>query len=277
MALDYALEDSVAIINCAGPYLDTATPLIESALRKGVHYLDVSAEQQCVLDIYKRFPKEASDKKIVILPAMAFYGGLADLLATVAMGDWTTADTVDIATALDSWMPTVGTRLTGDRNPGRRLTLSNSKLELLSDPSPTREWEFSEPFGFQDVVGFPLTEIITISKHLQVNEINTYINLAPIEDIHNNETPPPTATDESGRSSQIFLMEVKATSGNQVRRAKASGRDIYAITAPIIVEATIRIVDGLTKKVGVVSAGEIFDSVDFIKSLSPEYLSIDIS
>lgn len=150
-------------------------------------------------------------------------------------------------------------------------------MEFVADPPPTRKWEFTKPFGFQDVVGFPLTEIITISKHLQVDQINTYINLAPIQDIHNSETPPPIATDESGRSSQIFLMEVVVTSGEKVRSAKASGRDIYAITAPLIVEATIRIADGLIKKTGVVSAGEVFDAVDFIKSLSPEYLSIEIT
>lgn len=74
LALDSALEGSTAIINCAGPFLDTAIPLIEAALRKGIHYLDMTAEQQCVLDIYERFSSEALDKGVVIVPAMAFYG-----------------------------------------------------------------------------------------------------------------------------------------------------------------------------------------------------------
>jgi len=275
-SLDNALEGAIAIINCAGPFLDTATPLIEAALRKRVNYLDMAAEQQCVLTTYERFSKEALDKGILIIPAMAFYGGLADLLATAAMGDWATADAIDIGIALDSWMPTAGTRLTGQRNTNRRLTFSNKTLVFISDPPLSRKWQFSKPFGLQDVVDFPLSEIITISKHLEVDEINTYINLAPMKDIHNNDTPPPQAADDSGRSAQIFLMEVVVRSGDKLRKALATGRDIYAITAPLIVEATIRIANGMIKKKGVVSAAEIFDSTDFLKSLCPEHLLIDI-
>jgi hypothetical protein len=272
--LDTALEGSLAVINCAGPFLDTATALIEAALRKGIHYLDMAAEQQSVLSTHENFSKQAFEKGIVIMPAMAFYGGLADLLATAAMGDWTTANTIDIGIALDSWMPTLGTRLTGQRNTYQRLTFANKALAFISDPLPTRKWAFAKPFGLLDVQGFPLSEIITISKHLKVNEINPFINLAPMHDIHNSDTPPPQPADESGRSAQVFLMEVEVRSGKKMRKAMATGRDIYAITAPLIVEATVRIVEGLSKKIGVVSAGEIFDAKNFLQSLCPEYLSV---
>lgn len=274
--LDNALEGSTSVINCAGPFLDTAIPLIEAALRRRIHYLDMAAEQQCVLAAHDRFFKEAADKGTIIICAMGFYGGLADLLATAALGDWPAANSVNIGIALNSWMPTIGTRLTGKRNTGRRLTFSNNALEYISDPLPTRKWNFSSPFGLQDVQGFPLSEIITISKHLQINEINSYINLAPMHDIHNSDTPPPQPADDSGRSSQIFLMEVIVRSGEKVRKAMATGRDIYAITAPLIAEATVRIAEGLIKKKGVVSPGEVFDATDFLTSLSPDHLSIDI-
>jgi len=275
-SLDKALGGAIAVINCAGPFLDTATPLIEAALRNRIYYLDMAAEQQCVLTTYERFAKEALDKGILIMPAIAFYGGLADLLATATMGDWATADAIDIGIALDSWMPTAGTRLTGQRNTSRRLTFSNKKLVFVSDPPRSQKWQFPEPFGLQDVVDFPLSEIITISKHLDVCEINTYINLAPMEDIHNSNTPPPQPVDDTGRSSQIFLMEVVVRSGDKARRGVVTGRDIYAITAPLIVEATIRIAERMIKKTGVVCAAEVFDAADFLKSLSPEHLLIDI-
>ena len=42
------------------------------------------------------------------MPAMAFFGGLGDLLATAAMGDWTEADEVHVAYGLSSWHPTRG-------------------------------------------------------------------------------------------------------------------------------------------------------------------------
>ena len=51
-ALDRALAGADAVINCAGPFLDTAAPLIQAALRLRVHYFDLTAEQrQCAFDI----------------------------------------------------------------------------------------------------------------------------------------------------------------------------------------------------------------------------------
>ena len=44
-ALDRAFAGCSVVINCAGPFLDTATPIIDAALRAGSAYLDVTAEQ----------------------------------------------------------------------------------------------------------------------------------------------------------------------------------------------------------------------------------------
>lgn len=274
-SLDRAMSGAAAVINCAGPFIDTAAPVINAALRSGIHYLDIAAEQAAVLNVFEQFADAARDGTVVIAPAMAFYGGLGDLLATAAMGDWNTADEISIAIALDSWKPTRGTRLTGQRNPGKRFVFSNNRLERADSPS-ARTWNFPAPFGTLEVVGLSLSETITISRHLQTPEIRTYMNLAPIKDIRDPNTPEPTAADESGRSSQIFVVDVVVRRGSDGRRSTARGRDIYAITAPIVVEATQRIVSGLTRVTGVVAAGEIFDAPGFLKSLSPAYLFFEI-
>jgi Saccharopine dehydrogenase NADP binding domain len=274
-SLDRALSGAVAVINCAGPFIDTAGPVIDAALRASIHYLDVAAEQAAVLAVFERFASPARDAGVVVIPAMAFYGGLGDLLATTAMGEWNTADEICIAVALDSWKPTLGTRLTGQRNTGQHFIFSNNRLER-ADPPPARKWNFPPPFGEQDVVGLSLAETITIPRHLQTPELRVYINLAPITDIRDPNTPAPTAADESGRSSQIFVMEATARRGDAERRAIVRGRDIYAITAPIIVEATHRVVNGQAKRTGVVAAGEAFAAQDFLKSLCPSHLSFEM-
>jgi saccharopine dehydrogenase-like NADP-dependent oxidoreductase len=274
-SLDCAISGASAIINCAGPFLDTAVPIVEAAIRSGIHYLDVAAEQAAVLQVFERFADVARVAGVVIAPAMAFYGGLGDLMATSAMGEWDCADEICIAVALDSWKPTRGTRLTGQRNTGRRYIFSNNKLER-ADPPPGCRWTFPPPFGEQDVVAFSLAETITISHHLRTPEIRVFMNLAPIADLCNLDTPVPTAADESGRSSQIFLMDVMVRRGSEERRIVARGRDIYAISAPIVVEATRRVVNDLCKTRGVVAAGEAFDARDFLNSLSPEHLMVEI-
>lgn len=274
-SLDRALSGAVAVINCAGPFIDTAGPFIDAALRASIHYLDVAAEQAAVLAVFERFASAARDAGVVVAPAMGFYGGLGDLLATAAMSEWDAADEICIAIALDSWKPTRGTRLTGQRNPGQRFVFSNNRLER-ADPPPACKWNFPAPFGEQDVVGLSFSETITISRHLQTPEIRAYINLAPITDIRDPNTPPPTAADESGRSSQIFVMEAIARRGRAERRAVVRGRDIYAITAPIVVGATHRVVNGLAKRTGVVAAGEAFAAKAFLTSLSSTHLSFEM-
>ena len=275
-SLSAALSGSAAVINCAGPFLDTAVPMIEAAIGAGIHYLDVTAEQPAVRAAFERFAGAAQDASIVIAPAVAFYGGLGDLLATAAMGGWAAADEIRVGIALDSWQPTLGTRLTSKRNTVRRLVMSNNKLEFLADPPPTAVWDFPPPFGKQDVVGLPFSEIITISSHLQAAEIHSYINLAPLRDVRDPDTPAPEPVDKSGRSAQIFLADVIARKGSEERRATALGRDIYSITAPIVVEATERILEGRFKRTGVAAAGELFDAHDFLESLSPEHLDFEV-
>lgn len=274
-SLDRALDGAVAVINCAGPFLDTATPVIEAALRARIHYLDPAAEQRAVLDTFDRHGAPARDAGVVVLPGMAFYGGLADLLATVAMEEWPDADAIDIAVALDSWHPTAGTRLTGERNHYKRLVMSNGQLEVLADPPPTRDWHFPAPFGTQPMVALPLSETITISRHLRVRELHSYMNLAPLKDLRDPNTPPPVASDSQRRSSQRFAIEAVVSRGGQVRRASVSGRDIYAITAPLLVEALERIVDGRHATSGVTTAGATFDAHDFLTTLFAGELQLD--
>ncbi|MGH8060562.1 MAG: saccharopine dehydrogenase family protein [Pseudoxanthomonas sp.] len=275
-ALDHALAGAAAVINCAGPFLDTAPPLIEAALRARIHYLDLAAEQGAVVATFEQFSGPARTAGVAVIPAMAFYGGLGDLLATAAMGDWTEADEIRIAIALDSWLPTRGTRLTGMRNTAKRLVVSDNRLQALADPPPTRSWEFPAPFGTLEVIGLPLSEIITMSRHLRSPEIHAYMNLEPLKDLRDPRTPAPTPTDASGRSSQQFLVDMVVRKGSEQRRAVAHGRDIYAVTAPLVVEAAVRLVTGSCETTGVASAGQGFDARDFLASLKAEDIVIEL-
>jgi hypothetical protein len=97
---------------------------------------------------------------------------------------------------------------------------------------------------------------------------------AAADDLSRPDVSPPQAADESGRSAQTFLVELVVRRRGEERRAVASGRDIYAISAPLVVEATRRVVAGLVEAPGVFTAGEAFDARDFLTSLSPEPLSL---
>jgi NAD(P)-dependent dehydrogenase (short-subunit alcohol dehydrogenase family) len=274
-SLDRALAGAAAAINCAGPFLDTADGVAAAALRARIHYLDVTAEQASAQATFDRFGDRAKDAGVVVIPAMGFYGGFADLLATAAMGDWDCADEIRLGIALDSWHPTQGTRITGQRNTAQRLVMEDGKFVALAQPAAPTSWDFPEPFGRQDVSQVPFSEIPVIARHLRVGRLRTYLNNAPLRDLRDSTTPPPIAADDRGRSAQTFLVDVIVQKGSRIRRATAQGRDIYAFTAPLVVEAVARILDGRARGSGARAPGEIFDSTDLLGALAPEYLRFE--
>jgi hypothetical protein len=265
-ALDRALDGVAAVINCAGPFAETATPLIEAAIRAGVPYVDVAAEIEANLDTFTLF----ADADTVIVPAMAFFGGLGDLLATAAMGDWTTADEVHVAYGLSGWHPTPGTlsagRVSSERRDGRRLRYAGGRLEHRDDALPTLEWAFPAPLGPQPVLGeFTMADVVTIPRHLDVPDVTTYMTTTAAEGL--------SAAQERS-SAETFVVDVVVRKGAEERRIVARGEDIYAVSAPLAVEAVDRILTGRTRVKGVASAGEIFDAPDFLRALSP-HISVE--
>jgi hypothetical protein len=273
--LDLAFQGADVVINCAGPFVATTMTGIESAIRAGIPYLDVTAEIEVVTDTFASY----AGAGIPIVPAAAFYGGLGDLLATAAMGDWPAADRLTIAYALSSWRPTPGTLATGrvsaQRRNGRRIAYTGHRLQFRDGDAPRTEWAFPAPIGTRPVIGeVTMADSATIPTHLDTPEIETYMSSNALDDLLATDPSGPVAVDERGRSAQTFLVEVVARSGGAERRAVASGRDIYAVTAPLVVEAARRVLAGAGDTPGVASVGARFDAADFLGSLSPDHLDL---
>lgn len=277
-SLDRAFADAAAVINCAGPFASTGAPVIEAALRAGIPYVDVAAEIEANVDTFAQFGDRARAAGVAVVPAMAFYGGLGDLLTMAAIGeeDWTAVDEVHVAYGLSSWHPTAGTQAAGavsqQRREGRRVRFAGGALTYYDAEGglEPQEWPFPAPTGPRKVLAeFTMADVVTIPSHLAVREVRTYMSVEAAGDLAAPDASAPTAVDERGRSAQTFVVDVVVRRGDQERRALASGQDIYAISAPLSVEAVHRILTGRTKTSGVASAGEIFDAPDFLRSLSP--------
>jgi hypothetical protein len=271
-SLDRALAGADAVINAAGPFAVTAAPLVEAALRARVPYVDVTAEVETVSDIFERYGEPARAAGVTVVPAMAFYGGLGDLLVTAAMGDWAAADEARIGYGLDSWNPTPGTRntiaLLQQRGAGRLLCYRDGRLDYYNEAPPTSTWAFPAPLGEQPVIGeFNLADVATIPSHLKIPTVRGYLPLNAIADATSPDTPAPVAVDDRGRSAQRFVVDVVVRGGGAERRACAHGQDAYAITAPLAVEAVHRILSGRGSTVGVAAAGALFDAAEFLHAL----------
>lgn len=272
-ALDRALKGADAVINCAGPFAVTAAPLLAAALRAGIPYVDVAAEIEANVDAFAGFADQARRAGAVLVPAMAFYGGLADLLATVAMGDWTQADEAHVAYGLSSWHPTAGTRVSGavsrERRAGRRARFTGGRLAYHTQEPAAAPWPFPEPLGTRQVIEFTTADAVTIPSHLPIPEVRTSLTVEAATQLMSPDSPEPRAVDDRGRSAQTFLVDVTLRRDGVERRATATGQDIYAVSAPLAVEAVERILSGRTRTTGVASAGAMFDAADFLGALAP--------
>ncbi len=95
---------------------------------------------------------------------------------------------------------------------------------------------FPEPFGTQDVIELPFTETILMARHLNVREIRSYMNQTP-------------------------------RNADNEHRVTAQGRDIYAIAAPIVVEAVERVCENPYRSAGAFALGQLVEASEFIQTL----------
>jgi hypothetical protein len=273
-ALARAFSGCRLVINVAGPFLDTAAPVIEAALAAGCHYIDVTAEQESARRTLHAYDADARERGVAVIPAAGFYGGLADVLTSHLAGD-APIDAVTVAIALDRWWPTPGTRRTGERNRFPRVVVDGGSLVAMPTPAPGRTWDFGAPHGVDEMEQMPFSEMMTISHHLSVRILRSYLSAVALRDIRDPTTTPPPAVDPQGRSPQQFTMQVVLEDADGVRRATASGRDIYAVSAPLVVEAAARMLQPDFARTGSLSLGAAFDSDDFLRALAPAHFSFD--
>ena len=79
-ALDSALEDVVAVLHCAGPFIHTFKPMVEACLRRGTHYLDITGEFP-VYEALASYDSPAEKQGVMILPGVGFDVVPTDCLA----------------------------------------------------------------------------------------------------------------------------------------------------------------------------------------------------
>ena len=212
-ALRRALDGVGAVINCAGPFLDTALPLARAAVAGGAHYLDVTAEQPAVQALYRELdaPARAGGRRrrpgdgLLRRPGRPARHRRARRRRRRGRGR-----------RGDRPGPVVADRRhPGHGRPQHRDPPGDPRRDAgpAGRPRTDRHWRYPAPLGAQAVVELPFSEVITIDRHLDVGDLRSYLNTAPLDDLHDEATPPPSAIDEHGRSAQQFAVDVVVRRG----------------------------------------------------------------
>ncbi|PVH84481.1 NAD(P)-binding protein [Cadophora sp. DSE1049] len=243
--VDSALKGTKVLLNCSGPFLHTAEHLIDSCIRNGVHYLDISAELDSYLLAENR-DEEAKKAGVMLMPgaggSVAMFGSLASRVIRPGQK----IKSIDIAIAVAGPMSRGSAISASETSTGATLQRFAGELVNL-EASDLVQFDFD--IGRGPVDSFPVTlpDLITLWKSTEVPNIRTFVHapggfptgeLALLPD-------GPTLEERERNPYQVSI--IATTEDGIIQRAVLHTVNGYTFTTCASVEAARRIMDGETR------------------------------
>jgi short subunit dehydrogenase-like uncharacterized protein len=269
------LDGADVLINCAGPHGDTSFPLALAAIDSGVHYLDTNAvEQVAAKRLFDDLSRAAIQAGIAIVPGMATFGGLGDLLASEVTRGLSPVATITVAYNVDGWIPTRGSMMTASRAQGApRLTFEAGRFSEEIEPARIKAFDFGHAIGVRDVVeNYPGVDVAMIPQHVLAEAVAVHMTLSTLQEFRAIDPAVAAGTDAKARKMTDFAVLVEARHGNGIRRMIARGKDIYGFTATMMGTAIDYLACG-PAKVGVLSPAQRFQADTFLDALARQGLA----
>ena len=288
-ALDAALEGASLLINCAGPFVETASPVMLAALRNRVPYIDVSGEGRHVADVYERWHGPAVEAGVPLCPGIGAVG---------AFGDW---GAHVIAAALRR--PPEAVDVTYVHSTLQFLRLSDaSMLSAASQEFLARTMDTSElvktvrapaPFGPGGAIRISGAEQWSIPRHLPGCRARTFFSIDPggpfnpmfMAGLSVGFPLLPAVvrllTSDWGRfqrraaeralvgsgAGPVSAVLVDGTAEGQHAEFAVIGRDAYEVSADVVTIVVQRIIDGTPLPAGVLAPSQVSPPIQTLRAL----------
>ena len=240
-AIDQALAGITAILNCAGPFMRTAEPLMKASIRNGVHYLDTAAE----LDSYRLAEMLDGDAKtagVMLLPGSGGSVAMLGSLAGHAVQRATNPQKIRIALHVAGGMSR-GSAVSATEN------LAAETFQRVAGRLVSKAAEDIQPFDFGKgaVDCFPVTlpDLITIWKATTVPDIETFVHVTGDGFPQGDLSALPDGPTEAERLANRYQAVVEVTDARgKVRRSVLDTVNGYTFTALAAAEAGRRVLAG---------------------------------
>ncbi|MCL4203568.1 MAG: saccharopine dehydrogenase NADP-binding domain-containing protein [Pirellulaceae bacterium] len=168
------LEGVGAVLHCAGPFCDTARPMIEACLEADVHYLDITGEYD-VIERASDCGDRAKSAGIVVMPAVGFDVVPSDCLAAKLAGALPDADRLLLAFTGDATL-SPGTMRTVWRNV-RRGGCARHNGQLVRVPIGRDFVEIPFASGTRPAMAIPWGDIASAYHTTGIANIEVRIGL----------------------------------------------------------------------------------------------------
>lgn len=240
-AVATGLDGIRVLLNAAGPFANTAEPLMSAAIRAGVHYLDFSAE----LDTYREalaLDARASAAGVMLLPGSGGSVAMLGSLAGHAVARVRDARKISIALHVAGAMSR-GSATSASQNIAlETLHLADGELRTRS-PQEVRDFDF----GSGPRSSFPVTlpDLVTIHHATGVSDIETFVHVSagafPTGEVK--QMPAGPSFEEREASRYHAAVEVTAVDGTVVRSLLETVNG-YTFTAMAAADAARRVLAG---------------------------------
>jgi short subunit dehydrogenase-like uncharacterized protein len=262
--IDAELGDSEVLINCAGPFLRTARPLIEACIRNGVHYLDIAAELDSYLICSDR-DAEARQANVMLLPGAGGSVSMLGCLASHCARYVTDPTAVEIALSISGGFSRGSANSAAENMAGAPLQRINGGLVEI-DVRDTCKFDFHQGLGPVNCFPVTLPDLITIPLTLAVANVRTYVHVVASTDIPELDRTPPAGPSQEEREKSPYHAAVVVTGKDgSVHRSILHSVNGYTFTALASVEAALRVLQGQSAP-GFHTPANIFGE-DFVLSI----------
>lgn len=273
-ALVAAFGEADAVINCAGPFTPTGTAVVRAAIAAGRPYVDTAGEQAYIKIVFDTCGAEAKATGVTVVPATNDACVPGDLIAALLaehLGSLEQITSVHV--------------ITGDAGPSRgslRSVIESIDIikagGLVYDNGdwrvglPARKTSITLPGSAEavPVAKFPLSEVVTIPRHVQVRHVEGLAEAAlsaPIDPSIIAGLPEGPAEEARATQRFTYVIDAVALDGRRARGV-VDGQDTYGTTAVIAVESARRLVADPAKP-GVLAPAQAFGPADFLDFLLP--------
>ncbi len=257
------LDESAAVLHCAGPFVHTASPMVEACLETGTHYLDLTGE----MDVFRRLAgmdAEADAAGVMLLPGIGFDVVPSDCLARFVSTKAASPTTLEIALYSEGTVSR-GTLKTLIEQMGRGgLVRREGTLREVPPGWTSRTVDFGD--RRRRVISIPEGSVVTSGVSTDVPNVTAYLALPslvrsllrasrhaqplltwpPLKRLlkrlveRRREGPSP---EERRRGRTVVWASARQGGGASVT-ARLHGPEAYTFTARAAVTAVERVLDG---------------------------------
>ncbi|KAK5696462.1 hypothetical protein LTR97_007764 [Elasticomyces elasticus] len=251
--IDSNLEGVAVLLNCSGPFQNTAEQLIDACIRNKVHYLDTSAE--LISYEYAEQKDKAAQAAGRVLESTGPRGAV---------------ESVDIALHVSGAMSR-GSLITAQQG-AKTGCLERRDGALVDRSATTQPFDFANDQG--SVACFPVTlpDLITLHKFFGVPNVKTFVYATGTAFANSNLDSMPAGPTKDERDASPYDVAITVTTkGGAVKRAAMHSVNGYSYIGIASAEAARRVLAGN------ITPGFQLSSVafgyDFADSVGEEVLS----